>query len=561
MAGSTFVVDLKKKRKLSEKYLRTCAGMLLVWILGYLGFHYTWLILGFAIYVMWKWKKELRKQNREALQKVTENPEDFLPYLKNLPAWMNYPDMSKADWLNDVVERMWPYISQMVHNIIMTTVQKKVISFLPSFLKDFHFEECDLGTKPPRVGGVKIYSRHTRKDEILLDVELIFASDSKVSVNVKGISAGISDIQIRGKMRIEIGPLIPRAPLIGGVTVYFIDSPDIDFDLTSLLNVLDVPGISGIFRNTLHHIIDDFLVLPNRITIPLIAEKELERLMRPLPDGLLSVTVIEAKELVASDKKAFSKDSSDPYALVKVGAKAFQTKTVENSLKPKWNESFEMFVDTLHGQKLNLKILDEDIGNDDSLGHASIDILALADKGTMDEWIPLRGTKSGKVHVFCAWRAFSTNSKSVSFKKPPLVSTTPDGKHGAFAALFVTVRKAANLTPTNLETGTCSPFVEIKMGETELKTDTIENTKEPVWDQMVRFLVTDPKKHLVKLKIKDEDENMEPLGDLEFNAELLLMEPNMEISREFPLEHCFSNGSTLTLTFKLVGLVSDAVEK
>ena len=37
-------------------------------------------------------------------------------------------------------------------------------------------------------------------------------------------------------------PLITEVPLIGGIQVYFLTPPDIDFDLGGVANALDAPG-------------------------------------------------------------------------------------------------------------------------------------------------------------------------------------------------------------------------------------------------------------------------------------------------------------------------------
>lgn len=44
-------------------------------------------------------------------------------------------------------------------------------------------------------------------------------------------------------MRIILKPLIPIVPFVGGVQIFFLNKPDIDFNLVGVADVLDIPGI------------------------------------------------------------------------------------------------------------------------------------------------------------------------------------------------------------------------------------------------------------------------------------------------------------------------------
>ena len=98
-------------------------------------------------------------------------------------------------------------------------------------LGGFKFEKVVLGRIPPRVTGIKVYEKNTARDEIIMDLDLIFASDCDIKFSLKKISAKIGDFSLRGLLRVVLKPLITDVPLIGGVQVYFLTSPEIDFDL------------------------------------------------------------------------------------------------------------------------------------------------------------------------------------------------------------------------------------------------------------------------------------------------------------------------------------------
>lgn len=48
-------------------------------------------------------------------------------------------------------------------------------------------------------------------------------------VYLAGIPSALNDFEIYGKVRVILKPLISKAPFIGGIQVFFLDNPDINF--------------------------------------------------------------------------------------------------------------------------------------------------------------------------------------------------------------------------------------------------------------------------------------------------------------------------------------------
>ena len=44
-------------------------------------------------------------------------------------------------------------------------------------------------------------------------------------------------------LRIIMKPLIAQIPLVGGVQIFFLNSPSVDFNLIGVVDVLDMPGL------------------------------------------------------------------------------------------------------------------------------------------------------------------------------------------------------------------------------------------------------------------------------------------------------------------------------
>ena len=110
--------------------------------------------------------------------------------------------------------------------------------------------------------------------------------------------------------------------------------------------------------------------------------------LRTRMSGLLDVTVICGKGLKAADVWF----TSDPYCLISVGGSVSKTPTVPRSLDPVWNHHASLFVTNLKGQRLNVRVLDEDIGkSDDFLGAGMRGLADLEDGKPREIQIPLTG--------------------------------------------------------------------------------------------------------------------------------------------------------------------------
>lgn len=62
------------------------------------------------------------------------------------------------------------------------------------------------------------------------------------------------------------------------------------------------------------------------------------------PQGVLRIHFLEALDLEGKDQflGGLIKGKSDPYGVLQIGNQLFQSKTVKESLHPKWNEVYEV---------------------------------------------------------------------------------------------------------------------------------------------------------------------------------------------------------------------------
>ena len=137
-------------------------------------------------------------------------------------------------------------------------------------MQNINFTSTSLGQITPNIGGIKVYQHISRK-EVILDVDLTWASDCDISFGLyKWLSAALRDLYVHGTLRITLKPLLKDMPLVGSVQVAFIHNPKIDFDLGGIANLIDIPGLSRLTRNLLIEQVGNFAVLPNAIVVPMV---------------------------------------------------------------------------------------------------------------------------------------------------------------------------------------------------------------------------------------------------------------------------------------------------
>ena len=160
-----------------------------------------------------------------------------------------------------------------------------------------------------------------------MDLDLFYAGDCDINFSLGGMRGGIKDFQIHGTMRIVMKPLISTMPLFGGMQIFFLNNPNIDFNLVGVIDMLDMPGLSDLLRRIVVEQVANLMVLPNKLPIILSTEVEALSLKMPEPEGVLRIHVVEAKNLMKMDIGMLGKGKSDPYAIVTVGAQQFRTQT------------------------------------------------------------------------------------------------------------------------------------------------------------------------------------------------------------------------------------------
>lgn len=514
-----------------------------LWFAGRYNFSSAWLTLGLLVFVWWDFETREKRLRRKRIQKsvsVTGVKMD------NLPSWVFVESSERVVWMNNMIHHMWPYIGAMVKKIIIESVEPMMQDCLPCSLT---FETISFGQVAPKITGINSYAPEDSPDQFILDLDLLYEGDAKIKLSVKSVSMGVSDIQVRGLLRIIIKPFVGEPNPVGGITVFFLNRPKIKFDLINLLNVLDIPGLKSKLRSVSEDVICSIMVLPNRIVVPLSTDliADDSDLRYPIPEGVVRIGVIEAKELIKMDS-ALKGGAADPYINIEIGAQVFRTKTCKNTLNPVWNEVYDAFVDNDEGQEITMQMYDEEKASKDAkMGTLEIDITSVARHGKRDLWLPLDGVKSGIVHLNLSWYKLSSQVKDLK----------PADQSLSTALLMVKIKEGKNLPNPLKSKDNPAVFCKVTVEDSEKETyhaGPNAETQIIAWKQALRFLVKDHKTSSIKIEVI-ESKGTKILGNVVVHLTSVADANEMVLEKELSLNESGDKGS-LACKFTLRALVA-----
>ncbi|CAK6951461.1 extended synaptotagmin-1 [Scomber scombrus] len=533
-----------------------CLGALLpVYLAGYYGFSISVILFGLMIYIGWKHSRLEKVMRLKSAMYLLENEREFTTEKvfrtkRDLPPWVNFPDVEKVEWLNKILQQAWPFVGQYLEKLLVETIAPSIRAS-SIHLQTLSFTKVNIGDKALKVVGVKAHTEQDKR-QVMLDLYLSYAGDVEINVEIKKYfcKAGVKGVQLHGKLRVILEPLIGDVPLVGAITMFFIRRPKLDINWTGLTNLLDIPGLNAMSDTMIMDAIASFLVLPNRLTVPLVADLHVAQLRSPLPRGVVRIHLLEAEDLTAKDTviKGLIDGKSDPYAVIRVGTQIFTSHHVDSNLNPQWREMYEVIVHEVPGQELEVEVFDKDPDQDDFLGRVKVDLDIVKKARVVDDWFNLKDVSTGSVHLRLEWLSLLSSADRLSEviqTNQNLTSKTADPPSAAILAIYLDQAHALPMRKGNKEP---SPMVQISIQDTTKESKTCYGTSSPVWEDAFTFFIQDPRKQDIDIQVKDDDRAFS-LGSLTISLARLLATHELNMDQWFQLEN---SGSASRIYIKIV---------
>lgn len=230
--------------------------------------------------------------------------------------------------------------------------------------------------------------------------------------------------------------------------------------------------------------------------------------------AVVHVVMVQARDLIAMD----AGDSSDPYCKISLGREKFKTKSISNTINPKWREGFDLYWYEEFDSELEMTIWDKDLGSkDDFMGRVRVNLKELAKEVTHNLWrdvengkgqlnilVTISGTTKGDAPSNLAkWEDQLDSMQQSLVQKYKAANTFYKMKD--VGHLIVKVFKAQGLHSADLG-GKSDPFVVLELVNSRLQTNTEYKTLAPTWSKVFQFEVKDIHDFL-DLTVYDEDKD------------------------------------------------------
>ena len=96
-----------------------------------------------------------------------------------------------------------------------------------------------------------------------------------------------------------------------------------------------------------------------------------KQLKSPDSAGILRVNLVRAEKLMKKDIGVLGMGKSDPYAILKVGAKTVESPMIKNTINPEWNFIADFPIEVVKGQTLHIELMDHDDPGELALGSSA----------------------------------------------------------------------------------------------------------------------------------------------------------------------------------------------
>ncbi|KAK7409763.1 hypothetical protein VNO78_00056 [Psophocarpus tetragonolobus] len=427
-----------------------------------------------------------------------EDSETLQRMFPEIPLWIKNPDFDRVDWLNKLIEYMWPYLDKAIcktaSNIAKPIIDEQMTNYK---IDSIEFEELTLGSLPPTFQGMKVYE--TEEKELIMEPSVKWAGNPNVIVAVKkfGLKATVQVIDVQAFLapRITLKPLVPSFPCFANIYVSLMEKPHVDFGLKLVgADLMSIPGLYKFVQEFIKDQVANMYLWPKTLEVQVIdPTKALKR-----PVGILNTKVLKAMKL----KKKDLLGASDPYVKLRLtddNLASKKTTVKHKNLNPEWNEEFSLVVKDPESQALEFYVYDwEQVGKHDKMGMNMVPLKELVAEEAkvytldllknMDPKDPQNEKSRGQIVLELTYKPFREEELAKTFDEAQPTQNPPEGTPPGGGLLVVIIHEAQDVEGkyhTN-------PHVRLIFKGEERRTKIIKKTRDPRWEEEFQFLVDEP---------------------------------------------------------------------
>ncbi|KAK9023113.1 hypothetical protein V6N11_003343 [Hibiscus sabdariffa] len=426
-------------------------------------------------------------KGRPLVEDDTETMQRLLP---EIPLWVKNPDYDRVDWLNKLIEYMWPYLDKAICATVKSIAKPIIDEQTPQYkIESVEFETLTL--------GMKVYV--TDDKELIMEPSIKWAGNPNIIIAVKAYglkaTAQVVDLQVFAIPRITLKPLVSVIPCFANIFVSLMNKPHVDFGLKLVgADLMAIPGLYMFVQELIKDQVANMYLWPQSLEVqimdPAIAVKK--------PLGILDVKVVKAMKLQKKDLIG----KSDPYVKLNLRDEKLAVKktTVKRSnLNPEWNEEFNFVIKNPAAQILDVTVYDWDqFGSHGEMGVTAVPLKDLTPDETnvltldllknLNLTDPQNDKPRGQLVIEVMYKPFKEDNMIDGIEESEMVEKAPDGTPTGGGLLVVLVHEAEDLEGkyhTN-------PQVRLLFKGEERKTKRIRKTRDPRWDEEFQFTLDEP---------------------------------------------------------------------
>eukprot|EP00930_Biecheleria_cincta_P019271 TRINITY_DN14753_c0_g2_i1.p1 TRINITY_DN14753_c0_g2~~TRINITY_DN14753_c0_g2_i1.p1 ORF type:complete len:1269 (+),score=206.43 TRINITY_DN14753_c0_g2_i1:50-3856(+) len=301
-------------------------------------------------------------------------------------------------WLTFVGKKIWPNFEMIFRKIFEDNLISLLKESLPAPLNEtVALRSFSLGDEFPKFGPIVASSKHhNRGKQVQLNVELDYATETDVIIELSYAAFGITKLSIKGTLCLKFKPLLNEIPVLSAMQLFFLETPLIHIWFGKALAIANFSMVSNAIHRQIREGLDSILVLPNVMNInwgdPEATSDSAVTFDTEFPCSVLRIGIGGARNLKADCSLLWR--APDSFVKVSVGKNVAESKAVPQSTNPTFDEEFD-FVVYDECQHVMCRVYDRGItGSHNFIGAVptGITVMDFALAGKQGSWIDLVGT-------------------------------------------------------------------------------------------------------------------------------------------------------------------------